>query len=602
MMRPAPLPPEAPLAMPEQRFHGNPPGTIETRTVPPGLLAKRLLLIVATAVLGMYASTGMRVALSEDGIGVLDVLLLALFVPLVSWIAFGFVSGLVGFINLITGDHPGFAPIPRPAGTLRHRTAILMPVHNEGIEATFGRVAAMTQSIADAGGAAFFDFFILSDSSELHGKLEEAAWARLAPDAPIPVYYRRRVQNIGKKPGNVAEWVRRFGGAYAQMIVLDADSLMSGSAMLGMAAIMESKPTVGLLQTVPMIINARTAFQRWMQFATCAYGPISSAGLLWWSGSEANFWGHNAIIRTRAFAECCGLPDLPGAPPFGGLIQSHDMVEAALLRRRGWAVHMVMINGSYEEFPPTIIDHAIRDRRWAQGNLQHLRLLDSAGFHWTSRLHLLIGASAYLTSPAWLLLILAEIAQRLLGLHDAIVEGPPAAVLAVTLLCLFGLKALGVTWVLANGERRRSFGGAAAVVKSAILEILLAILLAPVTMVTQTKAMIGLLLGVPSNWAVQSRETSGIPLRQVLPKVREHLALAAGFIVVGVIDPVLGLWLSPVIAGLLASPWLISFTSSTSLGDRLARWGVFTTPPSDDERRMKRSAFAGPAIAQATVR
>src|SRR5204862_5293925 len=135
----------------------------------------------------------------------------------------------------------------------------------------------------------------------------------------------------------------------------------------------------------------------------------------------------------------------------------------------GWSVHMVMINGSYEEFPPTIIDHAIRDRRWAQGNLQHLRLLDSAGFHWTSRLHLLIGASAYLTSPAWLLLILAEIAQRLLGVHDAIVEGPPAAVLVVTLLCLFGLKALGGIWVLADRERRRSLGGGAAAAKAAVL-------------------------------------------------------------------------------------------------------------------------------------
>jgi membrane glycosyltransferase len=169
---------------------------------------------------------------------------------------------------------------------------------------------------------------------------------------------------------------------------------MSGSAMVGMASIMETKPTVGLLQTVPNIIGADTFFQRWMQFSAYAYGPIASAGLLWWSGSEANFWGHNAIVRTRAFADCCGLPELPGKPPFGGLIQSHDMVEAALLRRRGWAVHMVLIDGSYEEYPPTVIDHAIRDRRWAQGNLQHLRLLDATGFHWTSRLHLLIGASA----------------------------------------------------------------------------------------------------------------------------------------------------------------------------------------------------------------
>lgn len=170
----------------------------------------------------------------------------------------------------------------------------------------------------------------------------------------------------------------------------------------------------------------------------------------------------------------------------------------------------------------------------------------------------------------------------------------------VTLLCLFGVKAMGLIWALANGERRRSFGGAGAIVRSAVLEILLAILLAPVTMVTQTKAMIGLLLGVPSNWTVQSREAARIPLREVLPKVREHLALAAAFIAAGVVDPVLGLWLSPVIAGLLASPWLISLTSSTILGERLARWGVFTVPAADDEGNMRLPETAAPRRERAT--
>jgi membrane glycosyltransferase len=143
--------------------------------------------------------------------------------------------------------------------------------------------------------------------------------ARSGARAPIPVYYRRREQNIARKPGNIAEWVRRFGGAYETMLVLDADSLMSGEAIVGMASIMEERPSLGLLQTVPMIINARTLFQRWMQFASEAYGPIASAGLLWWSGSEANFWGHNAIVRTRAFAQSCGLPELPGKPPLAAI-------------------------------------------------------------------------------------------------------------------------------------------------------------------------------------------------------------------------------------------------------------------------------------------
>lgn len=579
-MRPAlpHLPPEAPLDMSEQRFDGNPPATIEVETRPQGLLVRRLLLICATAVIGMAASTEVRMALDRDDTGLLDILLLLLFVPLFSWIAFGFVSACVGFGKLISGEHPGFVPIPLPASALRHRTAVLMPVHNEPVAATFGRVEAMLHSLAKAGSANFFDFFILSDSSELHCRHEEEAWTRLAATAPVRLYYRRRPVNIAKKPGNIAEWVRRFGGAYEHMIVLDADSMMSGEAMIGMASIMETRPTVGLLQTVPMIINARTLFQRWMQFSSYAYGPIASAGLLWWSGSEANFWGHNAIIRTRAFAQCCGLPELPGAKPFGGVIQSHDMVEAALLRRRGWAVHMVMIDESYEEFPPTIVDHAIRDRRWAQGNLQHLRLLDAAGFHWTSRLHLLIGASAYLTSPAWLLLILAEIAQALLGHRDLLIDGPSPQVLALTLLCLFGPKVMGLSWVLAVQARRDQFGGSFALIKSALVEIVLSILFAPVTMVNQTKALIGLLLGIPSEWTAQSREAEGITLRRILPRTREHLALGLLFLAVGLFNGTLALWLAPVTAGLLSAPWLIALSSRVSLGERARAAGFFIVP------------------------
>lgn len=573
------LPPEAPLAMPEQRFDGNEPATIEVSTRPHGLLAKRLLLISATAVIGMQASTDVRYALSVDGNDPLDIAVLALFLPLLSWIAFGFVSSLVGFIKLITGDHPGFAPIPEPIGALRQRTAILMPVYNESVEDIFARVEAMATSVAAAGGASLFDFFVLSDSSELHGKREEEAWAQLAPVAPIRIYYRRRPENVGKKPGNIAEWVRRFGGAYAHMIVLDADSMMSGSAMVGMASIMENKPSVGLLQTVPMIINARTFFQRWTQFATYAYGPIASAGLLWWSGSEAVFWGHNAIIRTKAFADCCGLPELPGKAPFGGHIQSHDVLEAALLRRRGWAVHMVMIDGSYEEYPPTIIHHAIRDRRWAQGNLQHLRLLDAVGFHWTSRLHLLIGASAYLTSPAWLLLILLETSQSLLGRENLLAAGPPSSVLVLTVLLLFGPKIMGIIWVLAEPARRASFGGTGAVLKSALIEIPLSILQAPVIMVTQTKALFGILFGIPSTWTPQTREVDSLAFRDILPKVREHIMLGVILLAAGYLDPITGLWLSPVILGLLSAPLLIIYTSSAHWGDRARARGYFTVPP-----------------------
>ncbi|HWU03187.1 MAG TPA: glucans biosynthesis glucosyltransferase MdoH, partial [Novosphingobium sp.] len=583
------------LDMPVQRLDGNAPARREVETRPHGMLVKRLLLVLLTAVLSLAASSEVRVTFSRDGLDLFEAGLLLFFVPLFSWVAFGFVASAMGFLKLISGEHPGFTTIPSPAAALRHRTAVLMPVYNEGVEETFGRVEAMAFQIAASGGAGWIDFFILSDSNPFHGKREEAAWAELAQRAPIHIYYRRREQNTARKPGNIAEWVRRFGGAYENMLVLDADSMMSGDAIVGMAAIMEEKPSIGLLQTVPMITNARTVFQRWMQFASEAYGPIASAGLLWWSGSEANFWGHNAIVRTRAFAESCGLPELPGKPPFGGHIQSHDMVESALLRRRGWAVHMIMIGGSYEEFPPSIVDYAIRDRRWMQGNLQHLRLLGASGLSAASRLHLFLGASAYLTSPGWLLLLITSIARVGATGQGEVAGGMPMNVLWLTLVLLFGPKVMGAIWMMAEPVRRAAFGGAGGIARSVLLEMGLSILLAPVTMVMQTKALVGLLLGIPSGWVTQTRSAHRIQLRKILPLLREHLALGAIFAATALFDRATALWLLPLTLGLLSAPWLISLTSSEALGAGLARRGFFRVPMPDiaDPAELEAEAAAG---------
>lgn len=572
------LPAEAPIAMPVQELYGNAPSAGKVLTTPHGMMVKRMLLLTLTGVIGLAASSTVRMELSRDGLDWIEVALLVFFVPLFCWITFGFVSSTIGFLKLITGEHPGFTVLPSPASSLRHRIAVLMPVYNEGVEEVFARARAMANSIAESGGAAWIDFFILSDSNAFHGKREEAAWRDLAAEAPIKIYYRRREKNIARKPGNIAEWVRRFGGSYECMLILDADSIMSGDAIVGMASIMEERPTIGLLQTVPMIANARTLFQRWMQFASEAYGPIASAGLLWWSGSEANFWGHNAIVRTRAFAESCGLPELPGKAPFGGHVLSHDMLESALLRRRGWAVHMVMIGGSYEEFPPNIVDLAIRDRRWMQGNLQHLQLLGSFGLHWTSRLHLLIGASAYLTSPGWLLLILTMIGQVATQDSGGFVTLAPPSVLALTIVLLFGPKLMGTIWMMADRDRRRSFGGAGAILRTVPVEIVLGMLLAPITMVTQTKALLGLLLGISAGWNTQARDARRITFREVLPDLREHLLLGAALAATAFLDTATAIWLSPIIIGLIFSPWLISLTSSEELGSRAAAARFFRVP------------------------
>ena len=124
------------------------------------------------------------------------------------------------------------------------------------------------------------------------------------------------------------------------MIVLDADSLMTAEALIALVGLMNANPRVGLIQAPPTIVHAETLFGRLQQFASRLYGPVFTAGTALWHQGDGNYWGHNAIIRTAAFAAHCGLPILPGRKPFGGHVMSHDFVEAAMPRapagRSGW--------------------------------------------------------------------------------------------------------------------------------------------------------------------------------------------------------------------------------------------------------------------------
>jgi membrane glycosyltransferase len=559
--------------MPMQDLRVAPP---EEKPPLPDLMAgRRLFLIGGSLLIGLLGAQEMARPMMADGVSLWDAVLSVLFFGLFSWIAFGFLNALAGFLSLMSAG-PG---LPRWLAQPRmptRRVAILIPVYNEAVEPLFARLRTMAGSVEALGLGHLFDMFILSDSNAEAEAEERGAYKAMRRSFDMAVYYRRRPANLARKPGNIAEWVRRFGGAYEHMVVLDADSLMSGIALARLAATMEADPRIGLLQTIPAIHNARTAFARWQQFASTAYGPVASAGLQWWSGSEATFWGHNAIIRVRAFAESCGLPKLSGREPFGGEVMSHDMVEAAMLRRRGWAVHMISLpDGSYEEFPPTLPDYAVRDRRWCQGNLQHLRLLNSAGFHWVNRLQLLMGASAYLTSPLWLMLLVAGLIEpfRTNLLHWGIM--PSGWLLLMTMTLLLGPKLLALAWLSVDDGLRHNLGGTRKLIASIAVEIPISILFAPIIMLTQTMAIIDIVRGRPSGWSAQCRQADGIPFDQAWKRYRWHVAVGAIFgaaILLGVDG---ALWTLPVAAGLLAAPWMAMAGARIDLGDRLAAHGLF---------------------------
>jgi len=597
------LPPEAPLAMPEQslwlRYGRSPkPGT-GSRSLP----VRRFLVFGAAIALTAIGGYQMYEVMQVGGLTLLEMTVLVLFVGLFAWIALSFVSAFVGFI---TGLRDGGPPLgidsEAPLPDLAMRTALLLPTYNEDPHRVTARLQAIYESVRNTGRLAQFDFFILSDSTDPAIWLaEEAAFLRLRAEAcPEGFYYRHRTKNTARKAGNVGEWVMRFGGAYAHMIVLDADSLMEGDTIVRLAAAMEAHPRVGLIQTLPQLINGNSLFARLQQFAGHVYGPLIARGIAWWHGSEGNYWGHNAVIRIRAFADHAGLPLLKGGKPFGGHILSHDFIEAALMRRAGWGVHMVPeLGGSYEESPPTLTDYAIRDRRWCQGNLQHIAVLPARGLHWISRLHLLQGIGSYITAPMWLLFLLVGL---LISLQSQFI--PPnyfphgatlfpqwplqdpvrsAYVFGGTMALLVLPKLLGWAATAARRHTRRGMGGALRGLVSVVLEVVVSALIAPVMMLMQSRAVAEIFIGRDAGWAAQRRDDGGFARGEftrayAFPTL---LGAALGGSAYAVSTPLL-LWMSPVVAGLVLAIPIAALTARASAGRALRALGLLLIPEERD--------------------
>jgi membrane glycosyltransferase len=592
------MPPESPLAMPVQalsrwsRAEERPPAASESYRAP---WLARLFVFAGAAALTAYGAYEMYQVVSVSRTTVLQWLLLLLFTVNFSWIALAFTSGLLGFVSLLR--RPRRLP-PLPA-TLRSRTAVVMPVYNESTARTFAALEAMRAEIEATGLGEHFDYFVLSDSTDPNAWIAEEraffAW-RQSLGADARVHYRHRPKNHHRKAGNIADFVTRWGGAYDHMLVLDADSLMTGDCIARLALAMEEDPDAGIIQTLPLIINRNTLFARAQQFAAKVYGPVVAAGLSVWSGRDGNYWGHNAIIRTRAFAACCGLPDLPGRPPLGGHVLSHDFVEAALMRRAGYAVYMLHdLPGSYEESPPSLIDVAARDRRWCQGNLQHSRIIGARGLKLATRQHFATGIMSYLASPFWLFQLIVGIAlvlqttyirpeyfSREFTLFPQWPRFDPERALAlfgITMAVLLAPKLFGLVLMLLNAEGRRRAGGAVRLVASTVIEILLSALMAPILMVIQSGSVFQILLGRDTGWQPQRRDDGSIPLRDIVRRHRWHTVLG---LLTGVsafmIATSLFLWMSPTIVGLILAIPLSWLSGRLSAGLALKRLGLLMIP------------------------
>jgi membrane glycosyltransferase len=581
------LPPPATLAMPTQPV-SQPAQARRWHEYTPMWL-RRTGLFAATFLLTFAAFMAPYDLFAGEGFTWIEVAALVLFGPLFIGISCWFCSALAGFFLLAT-RRGGFFKVEDIHGASHKRTALLAVVRNEDVAAVYARLRAMDNALARKGLSSQFDFFVLSDTNkELVAAQEGLAAANAAASSHSAFYYRRRAINHGRKSGNVADWVRNFGGAYEYMIVLDADSLMSAELLQALPVYMDARPDLGVLQTIPMGMAGETLFARHMQFGIRLYGRVASAGVAWWTGAEGLFWGHNAILRTRAFAANAGLPRLEGAPPFGGEILSHDVIESMFMRRAGWGVEMApLLEGSYEQCPPTLVDEAIRDRRWCQGNLQHLGLMRARGLGWLAKVQIAMAAMVYFAAPLWLAFLSAGIALRLeqgapepgepwfSGSAEQLLELHWSIVLTVVML--FGPKVMGALLILARPEERRAFGGGFAVIAGLLGELVMSAVLAPMRMLFTCRAVAETLLGYDSGWNSQRRSADAAPWSEAWRACWWHTAIGVFVLALAAPYSDLVIWTAPILFGLVFSVPLTVLTSSTQAGMLAASAGVFLTP------------------------
>jgi membrane glycosyltransferase len=571
-------------------------------------MAARQFFLAALS-LGMMYVIGRRMyfILQTNGLNFLKIAIFILFLVLMAPIVFSLWTAALGFVVRWFGGDSLKSAGPRAEAAHPDielpRTALIVPVYNEDPVRVFAGLKATYESVEETGLLGFFEFMVLSDTTDPDTWIrEELAFVdfRNSVSDGSRVFYRNRRENVDRKKGNIADFCESWGGRYRYMIVLDADSIMTGDCVVNMVRLMERHPEAGIVQAPPLPVNRHTFFGRLNQFATHAYSSIFIAGLNFWQGGAANYWGHNAIIRIQPFVEHCRLPTLPGKEPLGGSILSHDFVEAAFMRRAGWKVYLAGgLRGSYEEVPPSLISYAARDRRWCQGNLQHSRLLLTAGLHPVNRLHLCLGVMAYLAAPLWILMLVLSTIEGIretVGPHRFFPPGPalhPIWKISVQhqaismFLAIMGLlflpKLLSLLIHLRKRGERAAFGGGGKLVLSVMLESAASTLVAPVLAFLQTHFVVGVLSGKNVRWDAQDRgeaeTTFGEAARRHWPSALLGAVWSALLLTTA---PRLFWWFSPVLLGFLMAIPISVWSSRASLGEKARKLGLLVTPEEAD--------------------
>ncbi len=567
-------------------------GPLETK---PSVLPIRLQIFCGALIITSLMCAGFVVAFPGGTSTIPGVICLTTFVLLTFWIAVGFCMAMSGLMPLMTAtrharDVSNLKPTACPTEP-SSRVALLVPIYNESPAAVMAGIQATVESIIRTGAGHRYDIFILSDTTNPEVWLEEeVAWVelrRMLGVAEPAIHYRHRTENRGRKSGNIGEFLERWGSLYKYFVILDADSTMAGRTLETLVSHMESDPRLGILQAPPVPEGSSSLWARIQQFSARVYGPLFNYGLVAWAGNDGNYWGHNAIIRTSAFIKHCGLSALPGSEPLGGEVLSHDFVEAALMRRAGFKVQLAAdLEGSFEQCPTTIEDHARRDQRWCQGNLQHLRIAVAPNWHPVSRWHLLSGAMSYMASPIWMLFLFVGLVCALVNDGDGNLVAALSVFVAAMMLLLLP-KFLAVAVLVSHDSS--AYGGRLNLIASAVLETYLAMLVAPIMMLYHSQFVLLTLIGKKVRWHAQWRGDNGISWKQ---SMRSHgVQMLVGLVATFAMMhwwPGLFFWAIPLLVGLVIAVALGKCMASPRVGNWLVSSGLLLTPEITSPPRLLR--------------
>jgi len=549
---------------------------------------RAIILVLNLAAYAALAFAAARV-LGHEGWTAADIAMFACFLVGTPWTVLGFWNAVIG-LWLLHGVGDGmrrvapFAAAGDADTALSIETAVLMTMRNEDPSRALARLRIVKASLDRTGHGGRFAYFVLSDTSDpVIAAAEERAveaWRKEAgPRARI--LYRRRRENTGFKAGNLHDFCARWGHAFELMLPLDADSLMAGATIIRLVRMMQAHPRLGIVQTLVVGLPSRSAFARIFQFGMRQGMRAYTMGSAWWIGDCGPFWGHNALVRVAPYRDHCRLPVLPGGPPFGGHVLSHDQVEAALMRRAGFEVRVLPEEaGTWEENPPTLLEFSRRDTRWCQGNLQYLRLLDLPGLKPLSRFQLAWAVLMFIGVPAWTLLI-ALLPLKLMDGEDG--ADFPAA-LAIGLYAAFYAmylmpKVAGLLDVALTPKGAARYGGRARFLAGALIELPFSFLLGAVTAFRITVFMAGLAFGHTIVWASQARDLAALSwkgaFRDLWPQTLFGIAVAGAL---ARLDPRILAWAAPLLAGFIVAVPFAVLTAAPALGAWFRRWGLAGIP------------------------